>query len=623
MAWQTLEKDLGRGLLDELAARQNHRLTPDEQVRLRDANMAFDRLNRLVENTPDALRQAEWAKPFEALKRQRAQASIALGELLAELVRVHGDVEGRVATLHEIQAVLPPDAALITWVDTLPLGPTAADPDGEHWGVAVRARGVPAWVPIDGTDSDGRWSEDDKALAERVRAELRTCSDVGRAELTCLLNRLRAQRLEPLDEALAATADGLPTARTLIVLPSRAMAGIPVEALLASDDTRIVSYAPSATVFKYLREQPRPARRAGLLALGDPTYRRRETSCEPEPPDHGLQINVVRPGSNAATSGLRAGDVLLSYNGSALHTQEDLKTVVEPGQPVAVQFWRGGKVDRLDLSPGELGVVFATLSAPRAIIDERNLRRLLVATRSGSGDFTPLRWSRNEVEALGKLFSDDDRAAHILLATRASEPELDRLAASGELARFGVIHLATHAVIDEDVPDRSAVILSEVELPDPREQARNNKPVFDGRLSVREIQCGWKLKAELVTLSACETGRGRDAGGEGFVGFTQALLMSGARTVCVSLWKVDDRATSLLMTRFYQNWLGKRPGLDKPLSKAASLREAKLWLRNWNDDDVNAVARGDIQERAGKAKRNRQYAHPHFWAGFVLVGDPN
>ena len=70
-----------------------------------------------------------------------------------------------------------------------------------------------------------------------------------------------------------------------------------------------------------------------------------------------------------------------------------------------------------------------------------------------------------------------------------------------------------------------------------------------------------------MTLSACETALGREAGGEGFVGFTQALLMSGARSVCLSLWKVDDTATALLMQRFYANLLGVRPGFSQPYAQ--------------------------------------------------------
>ena len=143
-------------------------------------------------------------------------------------------------------------------------------------------------------------------------------------------------------------------------------------------------------------------------------------------------------------------------------------------------------------------------------------------------------------------------------------------------------------VIDEDVPARSAVILTQTGLPDPLEQVLHQKPVFDGRLLVREIQRGWELKAELVTLSACETALGRDAGGEGFVGFTQALLMSGTRSVCLSLWKVDDTATALLMQRFYANLLGRRArahrsdaqGGGSPRGKGVAARPApdrKYW----------------------------------------------
>ncbi len=150
-----------------------------------------------------------------------------------------------------------------------------------------------------------------------------------------------------------------------------------------------------------------------------------------------------------------------------------------------------------------------------------------MAARGATKTSPRLPGTRYEVEALARLFQADDRPTRILLGAEASEPELDRLAASGELGKFGFIHLATHGVIDEEIPARSAVILTQTGLPDPLEQALSHKPVFDGRLSVREIQRGWELKAELVTLSACETALGREQGGEGFVGFTQALLMSG------------------------------------------------------------------------------------------------
>src|SRR5262249_39348246 len=158
--------------------------------------------------------------------------------------------------------------------------------------------------------------------------------------------------------------------------------------------------------------------------------------------------------------------------------------------------------------------------------------------------------------------------------------------------------------------------------------------------SVREIQRTWDLKADLVTLSACETALGKESGGEGFVGFTQALLMSGARSVCLSLWKVDDKATSSLMTRFYQNMLGKRSGLSRAMPTAEALQEAKQWLRTLTVDQVDgelaAFERGEMRRLtrekgvparreapASKSSTIKPYDHPYYWAAFVLVGDPD
>ena len=390
-AWQTLEEDLGRGLLDELAARQDHRLAPAERDRLRELIAALERLDRLVETNPRGLDQAERARRFEDLKHQRELASIALGEFQTQLVRDHKALSGRVATLDEIQAALPADAALVTWVDLPPRGPNAADPDGEHWGVVVRSRGLPAWVRLAGTGAQGRWTEDDTRLAGRVRTELRSRPDAGTAGLGPLVAQLRAQRLQPMAHALDVEADGQPPARRLIVLPSRAMAGLPIDVLLASDDTRTVSHAPSATVFKYLREQPRPDRHAGLLALGDPIYERPDASgTPPPPPDHGLLVNRVAPGSNAATHGLMPGDVLLAYRGTVLRRREDLKAIPGPGPSVPVEIWRDGKETRQDLGPGDLGVEFDPRPAREAMAANRALNKVLVAARVGRRGFRPL-----------------------------------------------------------------------------------------------------------------------------------------------------------------------------------------------------------------------------------------
>jgi CHAT domain-containing protein len=111
--------------------------------------------------------------------------------------------------------------------------------------------------------------------------------------------------------------------------------------------------------------------------------------------------------------------------------------------------------------------------------------------------------------------------------------------------------------------------------------------------------------------------------------------------VCLSLWKVDDTATALLMQRFYANLLGRRSGLSAPMPKAEALREAKAWLRELSRSDalaVTATLSGGVER--GKASKGREsaersaavpaggdndrpYAAPHFWAAFVLAGDPD
>ena len=189
-----MEEDLGRGLLDELAARRDEWLAPGEQARLGELTAALERLDKLVEAAPKNLDQGERAKRFEDLKHQRELASIALGEFQSKLVLDHKELAGEVSTLSKIQAALPVNAALVAWVDIPPAGPNAADPDGEHWGVVVRSRGIPAWVPIAGTGSGGLWTKDDTTLADRVRIELRRRPGAGQTELQPLVENLRARR---------------------------------------------------------------------------------------------------------------------------------------------------------------------------------------------------------------------------------------------------------------------------------------------------------------------------------------------------------------------------------------------------------------------------------------------
>jgi CHAT domain-containing protein len=244
--------------------------------------------------------------------------------------------------------------------------------------------------------------------------------------------------------------------------------------------------------------------------------------------------------------------------------------------------------------------------------------------RTRGASFDPLLGSRQEVQAIAGLFERSD----VHLGSDVSEQSLESLRAKGDLGSFAVIHLATHGKIDDLSPMNSNLLLSQDKLPDPTAARSLDEPVYDGILTAGEVMGTWKLNAELVTLSACSSGLGRQSGGEGFVGFAQAFFLAGSRSLLVSLGEVDDRATSLLMTRFYQNWLGKRPGLAKLLSKAEALQEARVWLRGLTGTDVkrelNQIARGPLETRPGPPPvEGHPFAHPHYWAGFILIGDPN
>lgn len=208
--------------------------------------------------------------------------------------------------------------------------------------------------------------------------------------------------------------------------------------------------------------------------------------------------------------------------------------------------------------------------------------------------------SRAEVEAVIPHFGETT----VLLGPDASEQELVRLAGAGKLATFDAIHLATHAHMDARRSERSALVLSQVDLPDPFRSTLAGERIYDGRLTAGEILAEWRLEAELVTLSACGTALGRVVRGEGLVGFAHAFFQVGARSLLVSLWPVDDEATALLMQRFYANLGG---GEDRaPLPKSEALREAKRWLRDWRD------AAGDTP-----------FAHPCYWSSFILIGSPD
>jgi CHAT domain-containing protein/Flp pilus assembly protein TadD len=192
-----------------------------------------------------------------------------------------------------------------------------------------------------------------------------------------------------------------------------------------------------------------------------------------------------------------------------------------------------------------------------------------------------LRFSRSEAEAIAAAVVNAGLGKAKQLRALDFDASRQRVL-DGILKGFRYLHFSAHGDPDARSADRSAVVLSLVD--------RQGKPI-DGFLRAGEI-ANLELSADLVVLSACKTGLGREIPGEGLVGLTQAFFTAGASRVMVSLWDVDDQATALLMGRFYQSLL------QNHLSPGAALQEAETWM--W---------------------RQPRWSAPSYWGGFVLQGE--
>ncbi len=399
----------------------------------------------------------------------------------------------------------------------------------------------------------------------------------------------------------------------------------------------VVSYAPSSTMFAQLaRAAAHPTSAARLLAVGDPLYDSPPTSRAPSSrPSHGVQITQLEY-PEGPRGGLEPGDVLLTYDGQETlesrqfsqwlkeaWAQRKAARTREPLKPT-VTILREGKIRSFVLDPHPVKVTHRNWrggSVPRLSMPRTSLPRLP--------------GTRREVEAIAALFPAAESTT--LLGEQATEAAAQRLAASGELARYRFLHFATHGTADPDVAMSSALILAPGD--GGRPPSDPSAAASDGRITAEQILNTWTLDADLIVLSACETGLGKKVNGEGYLGFAQALFIKGARGLVLSQWSVSDAATALLMVRFYRNLLGQRPGLSRPLPKAEALDEAKRWLRNLTRDEVirelDAIQeRGKVRPLAapgGSAAAQpslpsapagvRPFEHPRFWAAFILIGD--
>jgi CHAT domain-containing protein len=187
---------------------------------------------------------------------------------------------------------------------------------------------------------------------------------------------------------------------------------------------------------------------------------------------------------------------------------------------------------------------------------------------------TPLLHSRTEVECLARLYGD---AATVRLGAEAT-----KAAVLSEGGGADLLHFACHGWFDPILPLSSGLVLSQ-----------GDAPGDSGLLQAWEVFQYLRLSADLVVLSACQSGLGQELRGEGLVGLARAFQYAGARSLVVTLWDVADESTAAFMLAFYA-------GLKSGLGKDEALRQAVLALQS-----------------------DPRWDAPFHWAAFVLIGDRN
>jgi CHAT domain-containing protein len=205
--------------------------------------------------------------------------------------------------------------------------------------------------------------------------------------------------------------------------------------------------------------------------------------------------------------------------------------------------------------------------------------------------------AQREAEAIATLFHTQP-----ILGAQATKAAIVR-----QMPNARWIHLATHGILDNQQGLGSAIALA------PNGTGETN----DGLLTADEI-LNLKLNAELVVLSACDTGQGRITG-DGVLGLSRSLITAGVPSVIVSLWAVNDASTSQLMRQFYTNLSTGKMG------KAEALRQAQISLIMGKQQTQSPGDRSSVNFQVGQGVGNgaisHDLSHPYYWAPFILIGN--
>ena len=211
----------------------------------------------------------------------------------------------------------------------------------------------------------------------------------------------------------------------------------------------------------------------------------------------------------------------------------------------------------------------------KKIKNDSTIAQLKRAIEINNKKYSELPETKNEVEGILALFKKNNLSGIDFISENAKEEVLK----SDSMKNYYFIHIATHGFINEEKPKLSGIIFTD----------QNNSPGQDGILYPDEIY-NLNLNADLVVLSACESGLGKVIKGEGIIGLTRGFIYAGAKNIVVSLWQVADKSTSELMIEFYKEILSGK-------NFSTALREAKL-----------------------KLIRGGKYSYPLEWSPFILIG---
>ncbi|TWT44345.1 photosystem I assembly protein Ycf3 [Phycisphaerae bacterium RAS1] len=596
----------------------------------------------------------EIATLVEDVKQKRQACTRASSEVLVELRGLFPIAQPR--STEEILKVLAPTEAAVSF----------------SWGaesvlVAVAGGGqTTAAIVAESKDQTAKLT----LTATNLRAALASPSAASSLDVATVHKLLTTLLPESIQTYLTA-------AKRVLIVPDGPLSGVPFEALAALDSQsplagKAIVYAPSVTVYldrmelgtgdqatsSPLTTMSPPA----AVVLGAPVFDRDHQ--ELVYPTQGVLLAKVVENGNAAKAGLRRGDVLLRYSDQKLDESTPLQKAmtavtasVQKGErpadaPVKIAYWRKGKEIEAEVPLGKLGV------QPQEGKPADGLRSmaLIDAVTRGGGEFEagvsatdqvrlyggvlpPLPGTQREAKSIAALVGATGSKSMLLTGTDASIPKLwDAVTASPPK----YLHLATHGLMGSaDRPMDASLALTQPEKPTPDDVGFLRLDDLIGRW-------GGKLKGcELVVLSACDTQRGIQKGDSSF-SLPLGFFFAGAKTVVASLWKVDDTAAQLLMTRFYENLLGKFDALrsvdgesyaaGKPLPKLAALREAQAWLRSLSCEEARkrtemteeqfqlyAASRGIGQPTTAprrELKQDAPFAHPYYWAAFIMIGDP-